>query len=91
MRTRLVELDDAPALMNILNPEVIETTVSFDLVPKSEDEQRQWILAHQGTHNCLVAINEEDELGELGARGEKILGFASISPFRSRPRLLHHR
>jgi len=85
MRTRLVELDDAPALMNIFNPEVVEMTVSFDLVPKSLEEQRAWILAHQGTHACLVALNDEDDLGELGARDERILGFASISAFRSRP------
>jgi phosphinothricin acetyltransferase len=85
MRTRLVELDDAPALMNIFNPEVVEMTVSFDLVPKSLEEQREWILAHQATYSCLVALNDEDELGELGARDERILGFASISKFRSRP------
>ncbi|HVA71402.1 MAG TPA: GNAT family N-acetyltransferase [Acidimicrobiales bacterium] len=85
MRTRLVEPDDAGALMNILNPEVVETTVSFDLVPKSLEEQRQWILAHQATYPCIVALNDEDELGELGARGERILGFASVSAFRERP------
>jgi phosphinothricin acetyltransferase len=85
MRTRLVEVDDATALMNILNPEVVETSVSFDLVPKSLDEQREWILAHQTTHLCLVALNTDDDLGELGARGERILGFASFSPFRERP------
>jgi phosphinothricin acetyltransferase len=85
MRTRLVELDDAGALMNILNPEVIEATVSFDLVPKSLEEQRQWIQLHQATHPCIVALNDEDQLGELGARGERILGFASVSPFRERP------
>jgi phosphinothricin acetyltransferase len=85
MRTRLVEVDDATALMNILNPEVVETSVSFDLVPKSLDEQREWILAHQATHLCLVALNTDDDLGELGARGERILGFASFSPFRERP------
>ena len=85
MRTRLVEVDDATALMNILNPEVVEASVSFDLVPKSLDEQREWILAHQATHLCLVALNTDDDLGELGARGERILGFASFSPFRERP------
>jgi phosphinothricin acetyltransferase len=85
MRTRLVEPDDAGALMNILNPEVVETTVSFDLVPKSLEEQRQWILLHQATHPCIVALNDEDELGERGARGERILGFASVSSFRERP------
>jgi phosphinothricin acetyltransferase len=85
MRTRLVELDDATALMNILNPEVVEATVSFDLIAKSLDEQRAWIAAHQGTHICLVAINTDDDVGELGARDERILGFASVSPFRERP------
>jgi phosphinothricin acetyltransferase len=85
MRTRLVELDDAEALMNIVNPEVVETEVSFDLVPRSLEEQRAWILAHRATHPCLVAINEEDDLGERGARGERVLGFASVSPFRAKP------
>ncbi|MBW4077443.1 MAG: N-acetyltransferase [Acidobacteria bacterium] len=85
MRTRLVELDDAQALMNIYNPEVIETTVSFDLVPRSLEEQRAWIRTHLNTHPCIVALNEDDELGERGARGELILGFALVSPFRQRP------
>jgi phosphinothricin acetyltransferase len=85
MRTRLVELDDADALMNIWNPEVVETVVSFDLRPKSLEEQRAWISAHQSSFVCLVAINEDDDVGELGARGERILGFASFSSFRERP------
>jgi phosphinothricin acetyltransferase len=85
MRTRLVEVDDARALMNILNPEVVETAVSFDLVPKSLDEQREWILDHQSTHLCLVAVNTSGGAGEPGARDESIAGFASFSPFRERP------
>ena len=85
MRTRLVEVEDAAALLAIYNPEVLETTVSFDLVPRSLEEQIQWIDEHRVTHPCLVAINEEDEVGDVGARGERILGFASVSPFRERP------
>ncbi len=85
MRTRLVEVDDAPALMNIYNPEVVETTVTFDLVPRSLDEQRTWIRNHLVTHPCIVALNDDDDLGEIGARGERILGFALVSPFRDRP------
>ena len=85
MRTRLVELDDAQALMNIYNPEVIEMSVSFDLVPRVLSEQEAWIRAHQATHPCIVAVNEDDDMGETGARGEKILGFALVSPFRDRP------
>jgi L-amino acid N-acyltransferase YncA len=85
MRTRLVEIDDATALMNILNPEVVELSISFELVPKSLEEQREWIREHQATHICLVAVNTDDNLGEIGARNERILGFASVSPFRERP------
>jgi L-amino acid N-acyltransferase YncA len=85
MRTRLVEVDDATALMNILNPEVVELSISFELVPKSLEEQREWIREHQATHVCLVAVNTDDDLGEIGARNERILGFASVSPFRERP------
>ncbi len=80
-----MELGDAQALMNILNPEVIENELSFDLVPRTLEEQREWIRRHQGTHICLVAINTEDEVGELGAFDERVLGFASVSPFRERP------
>ena len=85
MRCRLAEVDDAAAMLAIYNPEVIETSVSFDLVPRSLDDQIEWILAHRGTHPCIVAINDEDDVGELGARGERILGFASVSTFRERP------
>ena len=85
MRTRLVEIEDAAALMGIYNPEVVETTVTFDLVPRTLAEQEAWIRAHRATHPCLVAVNDEDDVGELGARGERILGFALVSPFRERP------
>jgi L-amino acid N-acyltransferase len=85
MRVRLVEVGDAPALMRIYNPEVLETTNTFDLVARSLDEQREWIESHRAAHPCLVAVNEEDDLGETGARGEAILGFTVVSPFRNRP------
>ena len=70
MRTRLVEVDDATAVMNIYNPEVIESSISFDLVPRTLAEQEAWIARHLDTHPCIVAVNEDDEVGEVGARGE---------------------
>ena len=85
MRTRLVDVGDAAALMNIYNPEVMEMSVSFDLVPRSLAAPDAWIRHHQATHPCIVAVNDEDNLGETGARGERILGFAVVSPFRERP------
>ncbi len=85
MHTRLVSVADAQALMAIYNPEVIETTVTFDLIPRTYDEQVTWIQEHAGAHPCIVAINDEDEVGERSENGDVILGFASVSPFRNRP------
>ncbi|MBW4030552.1 MAG: N-acetyltransferase [Acidobacteria bacterium] len=85
MRTRLVEIGDAAALRAIYNPEVLETTNTFDLVARTLPEQEEWIRAHQSSHPCIVAVNDADHLGEPGARGERLLGFAVLSSFRTRP------
>lgn len=85
MRTRLAQVEDAAAMLAILNPEVVELAVSFDLVPRTIDEQREWILRHQTSHPCLVAVGDPGDPGDTNDRGEPIMGFASISPFRERP------
>ncbi len=76
---RPVELTDAEGLRSIYNTEVLDSTVTMDLVPRSIEVQRRWIEAHQGAHGAIVAV-EPIEGGP-----EQILGFASISPYRSRP------
>ena len=73
-RTRLVERRDADALRAIYNIEVLESTVTFDLVPRSLTEQLAWIDEHSGGHPAIVAVDG----GEVG-------GFASLSPYRPRP------
>jgi phosphinothricin acetyltransferase len=84
VHTRLVEPGDAEALMTIYNVEVVETTVTFDLVPRSLEDQVAWIQDHLGAHPAIVAVDEESATGVRGARGEIILGFAAIGPYRSR-------
>ena len=85
MRTRLAEIADAAALQAIYNPEVLETTNTFDLVARSLAEQEEWIRAHQSSHPCVVAVNDVDRVGATGARDERIVGFAVLSTFRARP------
>jgi L-amino acid N-acyltransferase YncA len=75
MRTRLAEPRDAHPTREIYNLEVIEATVTFDLVPRTLGEQRAWIAEHSGAHPAIVAVDEDDE----------VVGFASLSPFRPRP------
>jgi L-amino acid N-acyltransferase YncA len=71
---RLARPDDAEATRQIYNHEVTTSTVTFDLVPRSFDDQREWLEARSGAHAVLVA----EESG-------RIVGFGSLSPWRDRP------
>ncbi|MHB8661518.1 MAG: GNAT family N-acetyltransferase [Acidimicrobiales bacterium] len=75
MRTRLAQPTDAEAIRAIYNHEVTGTTVTFDMVPRTADEQRQWMEGHSGAHPVLVAADDSDA----------VVGFASLSAYRSRP------
>lgn len=68
---RLATVDDAAALRRIYNHEVENSTVTFDLVPRTLEEQQAWITDREGAHGILVA--EID--GEVA-------GFASLSSYR---------
>jgi phosphinothricin acetyltransferase len=74
VHARLATIDDADATRAIYNLEVTESTVTFDLVPRTEEEQRAWLTARSGAHAVLVA----EDAGE-------VVGFASFSPYRDRP------
>jgi L-amino acid N-acyltransferase len=74
MRTRLAEPRDAEATRAIYNLEVLESTVTFDLVARTLTDQQQWIAEHAGSHPAIVAVDDDDT----------VLGFASLSPFRPR-------
>jgi L-amino acid N-acyltransferase len=72
---RLAERRDAEAIRVIYNVEVAESTATFDLVPRTLDEQVDWIAGHSGAHPAIVAIDESGE----------VAGFGSLSPFKDRP------
>ncbi|MBK5223652.1 MAG: N-acetyltransferase [Acidimicrobiia bacterium] len=74
MQVRIATLDDAEAIRSIYNVEVLGSTVTFDLVARSLDDQLAWMRARSGAHAVIVA---ED--------GGKISGFGSLSPYRDRP------
>ncbi len=76
MLIRLATLDDARALVDIYNPQVLETTRTLDLVARTVEEQRDWIDARSGGLAVLVAESPDD--------GE-VIGFGSLSFYRDRP------
>lgn len=65
---------DSEAIRNIYNVEVLGSTVTFDLVPRSLEEQREWMDGHDGVYPVVVA--------EIDGT---VVGFASLSPYRPRP------
>ena len=80
VRTRTVRLDDAEGIRAIYNVEVLDSTVTMDLVARGRADQERWIEHHQGAHGAIVAVEDDPATGQ-----ELILGFAAISPYRSRP------
>jgi L-amino acid N-acyltransferase len=74
VQVRLAQLGDAEAIRQIYNLEVTTSTVTFDLVPRSIQEQEAWLSARSGAHAVLVAVED----------GE-VVGFGSLSPWRDRP------
>jgi phosphinothricin acetyltransferase len=71
---RSATVEDAEAIRAIYNVEVLGSTVTFDLVPRSAEDQAEWMAAHAGVYPVIVA--EED--------GE-VISFASLSSYRPRP------
>jgi phosphinothricin acetyltransferase len=72
---RLAERHDAEGIRAIYNVEVTDSTVTFDMVPRTLDEQVAWIDEHSGGHPATVAV---DPTGT-------VLAFGSLSPYRDRP------
>jgi L-amino acid N-acyltransferase len=72
---RLAERRDAEAIRAIYNVEVGDSAVTFDLVPRTLDEQVDWIDEHSGAHPAIVAVDD----------GGQVVGFGSLSPFKDRP------
>ncbi len=55
---------DADAIAQIYNREVADGTATFDMVPRSADEQAAWMRDHLGAYPCIVAVSEtSDETG----------------------------
>ena len=73
MQIRTARLTDAEAIRGIYN-RAIGTIATFDLEPRSLEEQQQWLALRSGAHAVLVADNNGT-----------VAGFASLSPYRDRP------
>lgn len=74
MQLRSATLADAEAIRQIYNLEVETSTVTLDLVPRSLEQQQQYLAQRAGTYAVVVAVEDHE-----------VLGFGSLSPYRDRP------
>ncbi len=91
---------DAEAIRSIYNHEVLSTTATFDLVPRSLDDQRLWLAARSGAFAAVVAEDLSTVAAAAGHAGHaahaahaahesadisgEVVGFAALSPYRER-------
>ena len=77
---RVAQVGDAEAIRAIYNHEVLNTTATFDLVPRSLVDQQEWLAARSGAFAAIVAVESSDDGAEPGA----VVGFGSLSPYKER-------
>lgn len=52
---RKAEQSDVPAITEIYNEAILETTATFDIEPKSVADRSDWLAAHDDRHPVIVA------------------------------------
>ena len=72
---RAATVADAGEIVEIYNREVTESTSTFDIVPRSLDDQKQWLLERSGAFAAIVAVDGSPR---------RVVGFASLSPYKER-------
>jgi L-amino acid N-acyltransferase YncA len=70
---RPAEEKDLPAILEIYNDVIVNTTAVYDYLPHTLEMRREWYAARQ-KDNYPVFVAEE---------GQKLLGFSSYGPFRA--------
>ena len=75
---RLAKSTDAEAIRTIYNYEVLHTAATFDLTPRTLEEQQQWIEARKGAFGLIVAVATND------AGNQSVIGFGALSPYKER-------
>jgi len=74
VQLRPASVDDTAAILEIYNHQVLTSTATFDLVPRTLEEQRLWLTQRSGAHAVLVAESDDSAFA----------GFGALSAYRER-------
>ena len=76
--------DDAEAIRAIYNVEVPRSTVTFDLVPRTLDDQLAWLAEHSGAIPAIVAVDERRPSSASARSARTRSGRPTAPPSRTR-------
>ncbi len=65
---------DQHAILDIYNDAILHSTATFDLEPRTWEEQQRWFEEHRPPYAVFVATV-----------GDRVAAWGSLSPFRPRP------
>jgi phosphinothricin acetyltransferase len=74
VQLREAEVGDTEAILEIYNHQVLTSTATFDLVPRTLEQQQGWLTERSGAHVVLVALDDDGN----------VAGFGALSPYRER-------
>lgn len=74
LNIRRARPEDLPALTEIYNYEVVHGVATFDLHPRTLEERRRWLEAHNVDNHPLIVAEQ----------GGGVVGYASLSPYREK-------
>lgn len=74
MLVRDAQLGDVETIREIYNHAVRTSVATFDLVPRTPEQQLEWFAKRQGAYCAKVACADDGS----------VVGFASLSPYRER-------
>ncbi len=74
IRVRTADERDLPEIARIYNQAILETTATFDTVPKSVEDWQETIVSHNDKFPLVVAEGDG-----------KVVGWGSLRPFIKRP------
>ena len=70
---------DVPAILDIYNHFIVNSTTTFDVEPQTLDEKLEWLRRFTTLPYCAVVADVEGD----------VVGFASLGPFRSKAAYRH--
>lgn len=70
---RKAELKDLPAITDIYNEAIRNTSATFDTTEKTVTQQKEWFAKHDDKHPIIVAVEDNE-----------IIGWASMSAWSDR-------